>query len=150
LTQRQVVARDEGLALDLTGDDDHGDRVDVGPIHTVEGVDATRAAGHVDDGRAAGESGVALRGDGTGLLVVVEDRGEPGLPAQRVVQVHGATARDHEHPLETVVRQQRRDEIGYPNARHGGMLQRLSSELSTCQRCSSISIRFVSSCWIEL
>ena len=75
------------------------------PKYAVQGVDPARPGGHVDYAGFPGDTGVAFGGHGRGLLVMVADVTYPRLPAEGIVQMHGAAAGDHENPADAPIGQ---------------------------------------------
>ena len=77
-----------GLALDLSGQHDHRNRIGPRAEHAVQRVDAAGSGG--DDAHAGpcGESRIAFGRHRTGLLVMLIDRGDARMKAERVVEKH--------------------------------------------------------------
>ena len=102
----------QGLALHLAADDDQAQAVGPGPVDPRQGVEPAGARGHVDGSQLAGEAEVALRRDGAGLLVVAADHLEVPVPAEGVVEVHGAAPGHHEDMPDAVFGQAKGDVVG--------------------------------------
>ena len=101
-----------GLALDLAGEDQHGDGVGEGAEDAIQGVDAAGAGGDVDHSRFAGDAGIAFGGHGAGLLVVQIGAAQARVGAEGVVEEHGAAAGNAEHLLDALRHQPVGDLLG--------------------------------------
>ena len=108
---RPVVAH-AGLALDLAGDDEHGDGIGPGAEDSVEGVDAAGAGGDVDHAGLSADAGVGFGGHGGRLLVVIANVVNARLLANGVVEVHGAAAGDQEDVAHAPIRELADDVVG--------------------------------------
>ena len=112
LTQWQATQRYGRVGAHLTRQVEHRHRVVPLTEDARHGVGAARSARHADDAGASADAGMALGGDGAGLFMVAEDGREPGAARERVVEVHGAAARDHEHVARAELGQPSGDVVG--------------------------------------
>ena len=94
-----------GVIAHLAGDNEHGYRVQPAAHDTGQRVGAAGAGGHADRRDLIFQPGVGFRRNGAGLLMVVVGHMQPGVMAQRIVQVHSAAAHDGENIRHTARRQ---------------------------------------------
>ncbi len=117
LAQREVRAAHGRLELDLSGNDDHSERLDPRAEHARDRVRAARAGRDVHRGKAVGQAIVTGGGHRAGLLMVAADVREFLAAPDRVVQVHGAAAGDHEDVPDAAGSKRLRDVVGDANHR---------------------------------
>ena len=97
LTQvRQAIGGHAGLALHLSGEDQHRDRVGPRAEDAIQRVDAAGSSGDIQDAWSVRDAGIAFRSHGGRLLMMGADVMEPG-GADGVVEVHGAAAGDQKN-----------------------------------------------------
>ena len=88
-------------------------------MDAVQGVDAAWAGCHVQAGQTAGEAEVAFRRHRERLFMMAADIAEIRVAPERVVQMHGAAAGQHEDMLHAMSGQGRGDVVGQTD--HGGL-----------------------------
>ena len=108
LTQRQAAQRHRRVGAHLAGEIQGRHRVVPLPEHPRHGVGPSGPARHAHHAGAPRDAGVAFGGDRASLFVVTEHELQIGSPPERVIQMHGAAAGDHEH----VAHAQLRDAAG--------------------------------------
>lgn len=94
-----------GVIAHLAGDNEHGDGVQPAAYYTGQRIGTAGAGGHTDRRNFIFQTGVGLSRNGTGLLMVVVGHMQPGVMAQRIVQMHSAAAHDGENIRHTARRQ---------------------------------------------
>ena len=96
--------RHTGFALHLAGDDEQGNGIGPGAENAVQGIDSAGAGGHVHYAGFSGDAGVAFRGHGAGLFVMVTEESDAGFATEGIVEVHGPAAGDHENVAHPPIR----------------------------------------------
>ena len=90
--QLQAGGVDGGGISCLSGKHQHGDRIHPCAGNAGDGVGRSRTCGDTDDGHFIVYPRIPLRGHGAGLLVVLVQTVHAGVMAQRIIQIHGASA----------------------------------------------------------
>ncbi|MND94748.1 hypothetical protein D3C80_869790 [compost metagenome] len=86
-------------------------------MHTVERIDRSRPRGQHHHRRFSGNARVAFGSHRTSLLMVHESATQTVMPPKRLIEEHGATARDSENLLDPLLYQPLCDLLG--NTLHG-------------------------------
>ena len=84
-------------ALDLTGHHEHGSGFNISAGNTGQGVGAARPGGDHQQSQRVVYPGIGLGSDGGCLFMKTRHEPDFFAFAQRVVQMHGSAAGEHEH-----------------------------------------------------
>jgi hypothetical protein len=121
-TLAQGAAVEAVWPFGLTGNHQHGHRVDPGAGHRGDGIGGAGAGGdqgHAET-RVAGSAGATarFRCDGAALLVVARHWDEALFAGEGIVEVHRSTAGQQEYVTQTFIGKVLHDPVGYAD-RHG-------------------------------
>ena len=84
-------------ALHLSGDENDGRGIEPGAGNAGHGIGSARPRCHHRRAQPVGDARMGFRRNGNRLLMQIANVFESLAPAERVIQVHGAAAGEHEH-----------------------------------------------------
>ena len=86
-----------GVITHLAGKNQHGNRIQPAAYHAGDGIGSAGAGGYTDSRNLIMNTGIALRCNGAGLLMMVEITVKPWLMPKTIIQVHRSSAGNHKH-----------------------------------------------------
>ena len=101
-----------GRALDLSGEDYHGNRVGPCAMDAVQGVDAAGAGGDIQYRGVAGNACIGFGGHRCGLLMMKTAWCQSWMVGECIIEEHRPATGDEKNVAESIVGQPRSDVVG--------------------------------------